>query len=213
MQDDLDWFHNKSLGLVEKFTSLQGEGARAGTPCVFVRFSGCSHQCAQCDTPWQQVNERITPQQIVEYVADTHLPNVIFTGGEPSLQLRRPLVEALQAAGVHCAIETNGYYDVSHLKLDWITVSPKNVSGGPIKLPDWKQRTGNELKVLFPDAFNNEILFNANGFDHYYVSPVFEGKGLDNPLTASNMDRAINFCMMHPRWKLSVQQHKVWGVR
>jgi len=202
----------KIYRLVEIYPSIQGEGARAGSATIFVRFSKCSHKCTWCDTEFEKVNHELTLAELVEVIDDLHIPSVTFTGGEPAMQVDRKLVEALQFQGIHCAIETNGYFDVSGLGLDWICVSPKNQQGGPIEPERWKQRSGDELKVVFPDGFNDEIFLNPGlAFTHLFIQPCEEG-GVTSVTTGMNTSRAVEFVKSNPRWRLSIQTHKILGV-
>ena len=123
------------------------------------------------------------------------------------MQLEKPLIDLLHDNGRVCAIETNGTRDVSGLGLDWICVSPKGPKGEPIKPEDWKQRTGNELKVVFPNSFNLDTFFDADGFDHYWVSPA-----MGEVTTQINIEQAVAFVKQYPRWKLNCQMHKSLGI-
>lgn len=202
---------NKVYRLVEIYGSVQGEGAQCGRPVVFARFSHCSHKCTWCDTKFDEENIIVERQELVDRIADIGIPSVVFTGGEPAMQLDASVVSDLQERGITCAIETNGYFDVSKLDLDWICVSPKNQMGGPIEASRWKQRQGNELKIVFPDALNLDLIFDLHSdlaFDHYYIQPCQEGS-----LWKLNIENAINFVKANPRWKISTQVHKFLGVR
>lgn len=193
--------------LAALFYSVQGEGANSGKPAVFVRFSFCNLKCDWCDTKFDHVLYEYTKTQLVAEICKFPATLVIFTGGEPSLQLDKELIDALHAEDRVCAIETNGTHDVSNLGLDWITVSPKGRTGGVIKSEEWKQRTGDELKVVFPDAFSLDLLFAEEGFKHYWVSPT---RG--DITEALNLEKAIEFVKTYPRWRLNIQAHKVWNV-
>jgi 7-carboxy-7-deazaguanine synthase len=193
--------------LAALFYSVQGEGANSGKAAVFVRFSFCNLKCPWCDTKFDYVLYEYTQSQLVEEICKHSAQLVIFTGGEPSLWLDKGLIDALHERERICAIETNGTNDVSGLGLDWITVSPKSKDGGSIKPEDWKQRTGDELKVVFPDAFNLDLLFADEGFKHYWISPT------RGDITEDlNLEKAIDFVKTYPRWRLNIQAHKVWNV-
>jgi len=196
-----------TLRLVEVFESLQGEGAHAGTPAVFVRFSKCSAQCVWCDTPYEEVNDVMSPAGFLNLCLAFKSRYVIFTGGEPSLQLTEDIVTGFRRAGFTTAIETNGAHDISALGLDWITVSPKmHVEGGTKR---WVQRAGHELKVVCDSGtdFSEVMSYAALGaFGLKYVSPEWESRDTLLP-------RCIAFCLENPSWKLTLQNHKWWSIR
>ncbi len=196
-----------TLRLVEVFESLQGEGAHTGTPAVFVRFSKCSAKCLWCDTPYEEVNEVMSAANLLDLCLQFKSRYVIFTGGEPALQLTGDIVRAFKRAGFTTSIETNGAHDVSSLGLDWITVSPKmHVAGGTKR---WVQRAGHELKVVWDtDTDFTQILdYAAKGaFGLKYVSPEWESRDV-------TLTRCIAFCLENPSWKLTFQNHKSWNVR
>lgn len=195
------------LKIADFFETVQGEGANAGKAAVFVRFSFCDARCAWCDSKFDHVLHQWTRERLVAEVCKFTTPFVVLTGGEPSLQVDKELIDLLHAEGRICAIETNGRHDVSGLGLDWICVSPKSVTGGAIKPEDWKQRTGNELKVVFPDAFSLDLFFDSEGFDHYWVSPA-----MGEVTTQLNIEQAIEFAKKYPRWKLNIQLQKFLGI-
>jgi 7-carboxy-7-deazaguanine synthase (Cx14CxxC type) len=124
---------------------------------------------------------------------------VVCTGGEPLLQLDEPAIDALQGKGFKVAIETNGTRPAPST-IDWICVSPK--AGAPLV-----QRSGNELKLVYPQSGAPPEEFETLPFDHFFLQPM------DGPHTAENTSLAIEYCMAHPRWRLSVQTHKILGVR
>lgn len=198
----------------EIFYSLQGEGMRAGAPSVFVRFKGCNLACSMepgekspggfnCDTEFES-GIKMTAEAILS--AADHLTagkpaGVIFTGGEPALQLDRELVEAFKAAGWETCIETNGTIAVDDLGLDFITVSPKVAEHAV------KQKTATEVRYV--RGYGQGIPKPACEAKHKIISPAFYGNTLD--------ERALNWCIDlckdNPDWRLSVQQHKIWGAR
>ena len=193
--------------LVETFESIQGEGAHAGTPSVFVRFSKCSAACGWCDTPYDEVNEVIPQAELLQRCLGYRSRYVIFTGGEPALQLTRELVTAFRRSGFKTAIETNGAHDVSALGLDWITVSPKtHVRGGTKR---WVQKAGHELKVVWDeDTVPSDVLeYGVVGaFGLKYVSPEWGSR-------ETSLPRCVAFCLENSTWKLTSQSHKLWNVR
>jgi 7-carboxy-7-deazaguanine synthase len=196
----------------EVFYSLQGEGVRAGTPNVFVRFAGCNMTCRQethgfdCDTDFSS-GLPYTAAGLVE-AAYSLVPTaigcgVIFTGGEPALQLDRPLVEALRAAGfATLAIETNGSRNVDDLGLDWITVSPKTAEHA------LRQLRADEAKYV--RHVGQPLPKSSVSATYYLISPAAEP---DGTILRDTLRWCIALCKEHPPWRLSCQQHKLWGVR
>ena len=206
----------------EIFYTLQGEGANAGRPAVFCRFAGCNlwtgreadraHAvCTFCDTDFVGVGpdggKFSTAVDLAAAVSarwpwDSGAgarPLVVCTGGEPLLQLDDAAVEALHAAGFEIAVETNGTQAAPD-GIDWICVSPK--SNAPIVLG-----RGNELKLVFPQDDAPPERFESLDFEHFFLQPM------DGPLVEENTRRAVAYCLAHPRWRLSVQTHKVLGIR
>jgi len=192
----------------EIFYSIQGEGVRAGTPNVFIRFAGCNLRCSvddagfNCDTDHAK-GEPYTLDDVIrflEFMDRDGCRTVILTGGEPTLQVDGPLVDALKSHGWFIAIETNGTREVVP-GIDWITVSPK--------VPDNQivQTAANEAKYVIGPR--GEIPRSSIVADHYLVSPAFDGSDVS--------PGALNWCvalvMANPTWRLSVQQHKAWRVR
>lgn len=205
----------------EIFYTLQGEGAQAGRPAVFLRFAGCnlwsghertraadaaSAPCAAwCDTDFVG-GSKFTASEVVSLCVKSlegAAPGwLVATGGEPLLQLDAPLVSALHDAGFVVAVETNGTRRADGLGLDWVCVSPKQLDDR------WVQRAGDELKVVYPayDPLRAAVLA-GGGFAHLLVQPE------DGPLGAENVRRAVAFCQANPAWRLSLQTHKLVGLR
>jgi len=204
----------------ELFYTLQGEGLRAGRPAVFCRFAGCnlwsgrqedrdSAICQFCDTDFVGTDGTLGGK----YQNATELANIIaglwpsgrsqqyvvLTGGEPLLQVDRALINALHAKNFEIAVETNGTLKVPD-GIDWICVSPK--AGA-----DWVQRTGQELKLVFPQPNLMPDQLAPSNFEHYLLQPM---DGLDK---RSNTRAAIAYCQDNPEWRLSVQTHKVLEIR
>jgi len=191
----------------EIFYSLQGEGYWTGTPAVFVRFSGCNLRCPFCDTEHQDgtvYGEDDIVSEIMEYPAH----HVIFTGGEPTLQLTRPLVDKLHAVGKYIHIATNGSIAVGDdlaAAIDWITVSPKDA---PVKI----QRI-DELKVLYHGAGQKMDALDDITVTHpdcRYLQPCDTG---DTEANARILDETIGYIKEHVGWRLSLQTHKMIGIR
>jgi 7-carboxy-7-deazaguanine synthase (Cx14CxxC type) len=216
----------------ELFYTLQGEGANAGRAAVFCRFSGCNlwtgraadratAVCRFCDTDFVGVGPDggrfASPGALADAVARAWTggtgqtpgasraagvrPLVVCTGGEPLLQLDAAAVDGLHAAGFEVAVETNGTRPAPP-GLDWVCVSPK--AGAPLVLT-----SGDELKLVYPqdEAEAQPERFAALAFREFWLQPM------DGPALAANTRAAITYCMAHPRWRLSVQTHKVVGVR
>ena len=206
----------------EIFYTLQGEGANAGRPAVFCRFSGCNlwtgresdrgtAVCTFCDTDFVGIGpdggKFATAAALAGAVAarwpwdasDGARPLVVCTGGEPLLQLDDAAVAALHDSGFEIAVETNGTQPAP-AGLDWICVSPK--SNAPLNLT-----SGNELKLVFPQPEAPPERFESLAFDHFYLQPM------DGPVVDENTRLAVAYCLAHPRWRLSVQTHKGLGIR
>lgn len=205
-----------SLRVNEIFYSLQGEGMRAGTPNVFVRFSGCNMRCRMeaaedspggfdCDTEFVSGVSMDVGSLLSKCKELTHglKVGVIFTGGEPGLQLTKEIVDAFREAGWGpLCIETNGSIDVSHLGLSWITVSPKVAEHAV------KQVVADEVKYV--RNVGQGIPKPACKAEHRLLSPAMAPDGLPEPGALEHCIRLVKEC---PEWRLSVQQHKSWRVR
>ena len=204
----------------ELFYTLQGEGAHTGRAAVFCRFAGCNlwtgreadrvtAVCDFCDTEFVGTDGPGGGKfASAEALADAVLaawpaggggsPYVVCTGGEPLLQLDGPLVEALHQRGILVAVETNGT-QLPPPGLDWICVSPK--AAAPMVL-----RAGNELKLVYPQPLAMPERFEGLAFDHFFLQPM------DGPHREANTDAAVRYCLAHPRWKMSLQTHKLLGI-
>ena len=204
----------------EIFYTLQGEGGQAGRAAVFCRFAGCNlwtgreadradAVCTFCDTDFAGTDgpgggKFETPAALAQAVASRWptgqrgRPLVVCTGGEPLLQLDQALVDALHAAGFEVAIETNGTRPAPE-GIDWICVSPK--ANAPVVLT-----RGNELKLVYPQPLAMPERFADLPFDHYFLQPM------DGPDKARNTQLAVEYCMAHPQWRLSLQTHKIVGI-
>lgn len=204
----------------EMFYTLQGEGAQTGSAAVFLRFAGCNlwsgqeqHRasaiCQFCDTDFvgtDGVNggkfdaADTLAAEVEKQWGSQAMENrlVVCTGGEPLLQLDPPLINALHARGFRIAVETNGTI-VAPPGIDWICVSPK--ADAPLK-----QLTGDELKLVFPQAEAMPERFEHLGFDHFFLQPM------DNTHQPLNLRRVIDYCLAHPQWRLSLQTHKIVGI-
>jgi 7-carboxy-7-deazaguanine synthase len=204
----------------EIFYTLQGEGANAGRPAVFCRFSGCNLWtgrepdrataiCDFCDTDFVGVGPDggkfataadLASAVAAKWPAGTHdYRLVVCTGGEPLLQLDAAAVDAFHAEGFEVAVETNGTREPP-AGLDWICVSPKARA-------ELVLRRGNEIKLVYPQPGLEPGQFESLAFDQFFLQPM------DGPALAANTRAALAYCLEHPRWRLSIQTHKLLGIR
>ncbi|MGJ7497937.1 7-carboxy-7-deazaguanine synthase [Variovorax sp. RT4R15] len=204
----------------EIFYTLQGEGLRAGRPAVFCRFAGCNlwsgreedrpqAVCQFCDTDFVGTEGTLggkfkTADALVELIAAQwpagHAHRyVVLTGGEPLLQVDAALIDALHARSFEIAVETNGTVQAP-AGIDWICVSPK--AGA-----EWVQRSGDELKLVYPQPDLLPEAITAGDFKYYLLQPM------DGPLQRQHTRAAIAYCQAHPQWRLSVQTHKILEIR
>ena len=204
----------------ECFYTLQGEGAQAGRAAVFLRFAGCNLWsgreqdrsgaiCQFCDTDFVGTNGEgggkfETAEELASAVVQKWPSGgqgqayVVCTGGEPLLQLDAPLIEALHRYGFEIAVETNGTL-TAPAGIDWICVSPK--AGA-----DFVQRTGHELKLVFPQPKAMPDQFNDLDFKHYFLQPM------DGPNQREHTAAVVAYCLANPQWRMSLQTHKVLGI-
>lgn len=205
----------------ELFYTLQGEGANAGRPAVFCRFSGCNLWsgreqdrakaiCQFCDTDFIGTDgpgggKFKSAQELAQAIAkawpsDAHRsrPMVVCTGGEPLLQVDRELIDAIHEQGFEIAVETNGTQEAPQ-GLDWICVSPK--ADAPLV-----QTSGHELKLVYPQALAMPERFVELDFQSFYLQPM------DGPDVAQHTIDAVNYCLEHPQWRLSLQTHKILNI-
>lgn len=205
----------------ELFYTLQGEGANTGRAAVFCRFAGCNlwtgreddredAVCQFCDTDFVGVGpdggKFAEANALARAVAslwpaaqDPSRRFVVCTGGEPLLQVDAPLVEAFHAEGFEVAVETNGTR-TPPAGLDWICVSPK--ARAPLVVT-----RGNELKLVYPQEGGEPERYETLDFQHFFLQPM------DGPDVAENTRLALEYCLRHPRWRLSLQTHKLLGIR
>lgn len=204
----------------EIFYSLQGEGAQAGRPAIFCRFTGCNLWsgreqdrsraiCRFCDTDFRGTNgpgggrypdADALGDRLIQFWPRGAVvrPYIVCTGGEPLLQLDAPLVEALHSRECLIAVETNGTR-LPPAGIDWVCVSPK--AAPPLCLT-----TGDELKLVYPQPEIDPSRFESLNFSHYFLQPQ------DGPSMPANTVKAIDYCRRHPRWRLSMQLHKLVGI-
>jgi len=206
----------------EIFYTLQGEGANAGRPAVFCRFAGCNlwsgreadraaAACGFCDTDFVGTDgpgggRFDTPEALAEAVqaawqgepSSLARKFVVCTGGEPLLQLDAPAIAALKARGFEVAVETNGTVPLPP-GLDWVCVSPK--ANAPLVVT-----RGDELKLVFPQAGGDPERYRGLAFRHFFLQPM------DGPDLARHTALAVEYCLRHPEWRLSLQTHKLLGI-
>lgn len=207
----------------EIYYTLQGEGAQTGRPAVFLRFAGCNlwsgrevHReqsiCRFCDTDFVGTDgpgggKFETAEALADAVCQAwpeasaqRTPYVVCTGGEPLLQLDRAALDALHDVGFEIGVESNGTLEAP-AGIDWLCISPKGKAAVI-------QTTGSELKLVFPqtEAQAQPDAFVNMRFEHFFLQP------LDNTERAANTRSAIDYCLRHPQWKLSLQTHKILGI-
>lgn len=212
-----------SYSIKEIFYTLQGEGANTGRPAVFCRFTGCNlwtgHEkdrasavCQFCDTDFVgtdgtgggqfasavEVAHAVAAKWPTAQKSPRIRPLVVCTGGEPLLQLDEALTTSFHQAGFEVAIETNGTRPAPP-GIDWVCVSPK--AGADLIL-----RSGEELKLIFPQAGAEPVLYENLDFQHFFLQPM------DGPFREENTRLALRYCLEHPQWRLSLQTHKLLGI-
>jgi 7-carboxy-7-deazaguanine synthase (Cx14CxxC type) len=209
-----------SYAVKEIFLTLQGEGAHAGRAAVFCRFAGCNLWsgreqdrpdaiCKFCDTDFVGTDGTLgaryaTADDLADAIAGQWAGEhgyryVVLTGGEPLLQVDAELIDALHARGFTIGLETNGTIEPPD-GVDWICVSPK--AGAELLV-----RRGDELKLVYPQAGAMPAAFADLAFERFSLQPM------DGPDVAANTERAVNYCIRHPQWRLSLQTHKTLGIR
>ncbi|MFT9062239.1 MAG: 7-carboxy-7-deazaguanine synthase [Acetobacter persici] len=207
----------------EMFLTLQGEGGQAGRPAVFCRFAGCNLWsgreadraeaiCQFCDTDFigtdgegggkfetaEKLAETITRFWPESGQAMTVPGLVVFTGGEPLLQLDAPLIKAMHARNFSIAVESNGTLTAPE-GVDWLCISPK--AGAPLE-----QKSGTELKLVYPQTGLDPATLEQLDFQYFWLQPM------DGPNQQENTQAAIRYCLAHPKWGLSLQTHKLTGI-
>ena len=208
-----------SYAVKEIFLTLQGEGGQAGRPAVFCRFAGCNlwsgreedraaAVCTFCDTDFVGMDgpgggrfadaQALADAVLAKWEGGPDERLVVCTGGEPLLQLDPALIDAFHARGFTIALETNGTLPAPD-GVDWICVSPKAQA-------DMVQRSGQELKLVYPQKDVDPARFEGWDFERFLLQPM------DGPDRVANTQAAIAYCLAHPRWRLSVQTHKYLGI-
>ncbi len=211
-----------SYGVKTIYYTIQGEGAQAGRPAVFLRFTGCNLWsgreedrakaiCQFCDTDFLRTDGPLggnyaCAKELAEVVKNCWLdstdtdenPYVVCTGGEPLLQLNPRLIDALHDEGFEIAVETNGTRRAPE-GIDWICVSPKARA-------EQNLLSGNELKLVYPQEDLDPAVYLEQDFDHYYLQP------LDGDNAQENIEKVLDYTKKHPQWRVSIQMHKVLGI-
>ena len=208
-----------SYAVQEIFATLQGEGAQAGRPSVFCRFAGCNlwsgreedragAVCQFCDTDFIGMDGegggRFADAGALAAAIEASWPGgashryVVFTGGEPLLQLDTHLIAAVHERGFEIAVESNGTVEPPE-GIDWLCISPK--AGAPLKV-----RCGSELKLVFPQPKLMPDSLPPLEFGHFYLQPM------DGPDRLAHTEAAVRYCLEHPQWRLSLQTHKLIGI-
>ena len=192
--------------IVEIFHSVQGEGFHAGIPHVFVRFGNCNLRCEWCDTDFLTYEER-TLDSIVDEVLSYDCDRVIFTGGEPAMQDLAAIGSILKENGINLSIETNGTIPVDPV-IDWVCVSPKDQLYPNAKI---KQRSGDELKVVYCGQGLEMYDDLKLGFTHHFIQPCYiDGESVEeNGRSFQIVEKLVK---QSPGWRLSLQTHKWMGV-
>lgn len=209
----------KKYKIKELFYTLQGEGAQTGRPAIFCRFTGCNlwsgreedrstAVCQFCDTDFRGIDGhnggRYTAEELAQKASalwpenTVQKPYIVCTGGEPLLQLDEPLVDAFHDQEFEVAIETNGTI-AAPTNIDWICMSPK--AGSEIVL-----KSGNELKLVYPQRSLPPSLFESYGFDYFYL------QAMDGNQQEANIRASLEYCLAHPQWRLSLQTHKILNI-
>lgn len=195
----------KKYKINEIFYSIQGEGRWAGRPAIFIRFSGCNLKCPFCDTDFKGFEEmgEIDVLQRVQEVSEG-CKFIVFTGGEPTLQLDENLTTLLHKWGYYLSMETNGTHKVPG-GIDWVTCSPKSLF---VKKAEPVIKVASEVKVVFDGK--HKITDCGIDAEHYYVQPCDVGNKEKN---ADILKQTVAFVESHPKWSLSLQQQKIINVR
>lgn len=195
----------------EIFYSLQGEGYNTGRPALFIRCSVCNLRCSFCDTDFSHYEEMqdadivkraldiVNAKKAEGQSNDTAMPMIVLTGGEPSLQADAHLIDALHAAGfTFIAMESNGTHEPPQ-GIDWLTISPKEHT---------IVKHCSELKVLFDDV--QPVSTHGISADHYFLQPLDTGDAAKNKTILTH---CFNYLLEHPQWRMSLQTHKLMGIR
>lgn len=182
----------KTYKINEIFYSLQGEGFFTGTAAVFLRFSGCNRRCEFCDTEFDSGKD-MTAEEIVDEISRYQSRHLVITGGEPTLQLDSDLIRAIKAARFFIQIETNGSNPVP-TGVDWVTCSPKEAP--------WQVDRIDELKIVYQGQDVEQIAELLPAPRHFL-----------QPCSGTNIPETVSYILSHPRWRLSLQTHKLINIQ
>ena len=182
----------KTYKINEIFYSLQGEGFFTGTAAVFLRFSGCNRRCEFCDTEFES-GKNMTAEEIVDEISRYQSRHLVITGGEPTLQLDSDLIRAIKAARFFIQIETNGSNPVP-TGVDWVTCSPKEAP--------WQVDRIDELKIVYQGQNVEQIAELLPAPRHFL-----------QPCSGTNITETVSYILSHPRWRLSLQTHKLINIQ
>lgn len=205
----------KTFRINDIFYSLQGEGRNTGRAAVFIRFAGCNLKCSFCDTEFDSYKE-MTADEILKAIADYKAKFVVLTGGEPTLQADDEFIDLLHTNGYEVAMESNGTRNAPK-NIDWLTVSPKimnnNMGNGDARIPD-------EIKIVFTQQCDPEEILSAyikrfgtiekNSYPLLYLQPCDTG---NSELNKKIMSNCIDYIEKHPKWRLSLQTHKLINIK
>lgn len=195
----------------EIFHSLQGEGSRAGEASIFIRLAFCNKSCWFCDTDWS-FGDSMTLEVIEKEISQYNCKWIVWTGGEPTLQLTDGVVAYFKEKGYKQAIETNGT-KIPPKGLDYITCSPK-VGVEQLKRSFDGIKVGEFRYPVGENGMEPPPIFDLPPASYYYVSPLFLGEEKERfVLEPKNLQQCIDFVKAHPQWRLSMQQHKIWQIR
>ena len=199
------------LKVNEIFYSLQGEGANTGMPVIFIRLSGCNLKCSYCDTDHSSYTEMDIDEICNQLQKYSLCKKVIFTGGEPLLQLTPKQVDILQFLNYSVAVETNGtlplYKGEVNFDFDYVSVSPK-INAQAI-CQNFLNNEVNEFRYAISAGETPPEIQDLPIADAYFISPICDG----DEIIQENVNWCIQFCLSHPRWQLSVQSHKLWKIK
>lgn len=203
------------LRVNEIFYSVQGEGGRSGKPSIFIRLSGCNLKCPFCDTEFERGNE-MTVQQLLTAIKQYPGKEIVWTGGEPTLQLNRLIVNFFKNAGYYQAIETNGTNFIPE-GIDYVAISPKQFNKRLIDIVnEWRLHSGrvDEIRIVYPGAIDIHGIHDSlyNKVHRFYLSPEFVGEG-NQYMNEEYVKQTVNTCLSNPQFSLSIQMHKLISVK
>lgn len=198
----------RTLKIVEIFQSLQGEGANTGKLVIFIRLTGCNLNCSFCDTDFGHVALELTPHQLLKKIEQDfpNCHNIIWTGGEPTLQLTEEIVALFKSAGYWQALESNGL-KAAPKGLDYITLSPKERYD--VVKDNYHDRTVGEVRLPIAMGDNLLDLDLLPSAEYYFISPIFDGENI----VQENIEYCYQLISQNPIWRLSLQIHKLIGIR